>query len=92
MCKRERARGEGGRKGEGRLASSNGDQFALANFDDMVSGDGLCVFGVRVTDKRSDTTPSCQHVSTTNYTTVSKHGHSVRERQRVIVPDIFGLR
>ena len=58
--------GEGGEVQEG-VTSSNGDHLALADFNHVVTREGLCVLGAGVAHQWTNTTPCCQHITTTNY-------------------------
>lgn len=48
------------------LSTSYRDQITVWHMDDVVAGQGLGVFFVRVRDKGSNTAPSRQYVSTSH--------------------------
>ncbi len=47
---------------ETKALTSNGDESAVADVDDVVTTDGLCVFGVGVGDQRTNATPGRQDI------------------------------
>lgn len=75
---------------ESRL-TGDGDQSAVADADDVVPADGLCVFGVGVGHQGADAAPRCQHVSSP-YCRRHKHRDSrLREGRTELPVHVNGL-
>ena len=48
------------------VLTCNGDKIAIADLNDVISGNGLSIFGIGIGYKRADSTPGREHVSSTN--------------------------
>lgn len=61
--------------------TSNGDELVVCNFNDVVSGNGLCAGLVRVTHQGTDSTPGSHHITTT-YWKQNKQIKKMKKRRK----------